>query len=373
MFFVKGIQLWQIGIIGTVCAALSAVLQISAGWLSDKFGRKPVLVVSFAITGITLPFYALASTAKDFLILLAIQSVSSTLIEPTSNSFICDMAPKDTVARFFATYGSITTIFSVISMFMTLALNLVNWSVLFLTSGIMVIIATFLMLTIKEERKCREEETMEQEKPQELKASQKVKEWTRKLRSVASDRIMLGITLNFVFFNLALGVYPTYIPILAGSLGLTEAWMGPVVAISWITYAIAQPFGGSISDRSKRRKPLILLGLILTTLFNLGLGFSPALLWMCLFWGLLGIGDGLSRPVRLALVADRVKEKRGLMFGVIWGLGTFLGIVLPSVYAYLAQRGKSLGLGYSMPFLLATVFLLLSTLSILQIKEKKID
>lgn len=367
MYYVKKITLLQIGIIGTISSALSVILQVSSGGMSERFGRKPILVICFMILGLLIPFYALASTVTDFLILISIQSVISSLIEPTSNAFLGDIAPQDKRARIFSLFGFITNIFYVVSLFMTLILKVLDVSLLFLVSGFLVIAATIFMLRIKEERitpMVKGKVANPEKTSRGLRASRRINQGINRLKSVARDRNMLGITLNFVFFSSALRIYPVYFPLLVVSLGADKAWTGPIVAISWLTFAIAQPYGGSISDRLKKRKSVILYGLLFATITNLAMSFSTTLFLVVIFWGLIGIGDGISRPVRLALVVDKVKEKKGLAFGAIWALSTLVGIVVPSVYGYLAEFGASSGLGYSLAFSLATIFLLLSAMSI---------
>lgn len=368
MYYVKKITLLQMGIIGTISSALAALLQLFVGGLSERFGKKPILIFCFMLLGILIPFFALASTATDFLILLSMQSIISTLVEPTSNAFLGDIAPQDKRARIFSLFGFITNIFYVVSLFMTLILKVLDVSFLFLISGSFVILATILMLRIQEERTSpmvKGEAANPEKTSQDLKASRRrINQGVHRLKSVARDKNLLGITLNFVFFNLALRIYPTYFPLLVGSLGAESAWIGPIVAISWLTFAIAQPYGGSLSDRLKKRKPVILYGLLFATITNLVMSFSTTLLLVMIFWGLIGIGDGISRPVRLALVVDNVKERRGLAFGTIWALSTLVGIVMPSAYGYLAEFGKSLGIGFSLAYSLATILLLLSAISI---------
>lgn len=370
MRYVRNISILEIGIIFSVGAAvrsaLTATLQFSFGGASERFGRKSILVFCFMVLGLLIPLYALAVTPTDFLVLLSVQSAISSIIEPTSNAFLGDIAPEDSRARVFSMFGFITNIFYVVSLFMTLILKVIDVSLLFLISGSFVIIATILMLRIKQERvpaKVKDEQGKREKKPKNL-VSGKIRQGIKNLKSVAKDRGMLGITLNFVFFNLALGIYPTYFPLLVLNLGADPAWTGPMVAISWLTFAIAQPYGGSISDRLGRRKSVILYGLLFAAITNLAMGFMTTLLLVVVFWGLIGIGDGISRPVRLALVVDKVKEKRGLAFGTIWALSTIVGILMPSAYAYLVELGTSRGMGYSLAYSLATVLLLLSALSI---------
>jgi MFS family permease len=176
-------------------------------------------------------------------------------------------------------------------------------------------------------------------------------------------RTMQGLFLYRFFFSFSVGVYFVFTPLLARELGAPDSWLGPIVAVSWLTYALVQPVGGRISDRNRQRKRYIVWGLTSMAICNTGLALAPllvggepvtgpglALVVMLVFWGLIGIPDALSRPSASALVVDVVApEERGKVFGVLGSAWTLGSILAPLCYGYLAEH-----VGFAAAFLLAS-------------------
>lgn len=135
--------------------------------------------------------------------------------------------------------------------------------------------------------------------------------------------------------------------------------------IGWMVYALFQPFAGAISDRLRRRKPWIIMGLLLAMISQTIMGFSNSLITLLIFLLLLEAAGGFFRPVASALAIDIVPaEGRGKYFGAMGGVGLTAAIFAPFVYAFFAEHG----IGFA--FALSSISLLLALISILVLVEE---
>ena len=97
----------------------------------------------------------------------------------------------------------------------------------------------------------------------------------------------------------------------------TEAQVGIVISLYGFLFALGQPFAGVASDRAGRRKPFILLGLLLMTGATLGFMFAHRYIWIVVLRCLQGLGVALIIPSVLALISGvTVKRTRGNAMGV---------------------------------------------------------
>jgi MFS family permease len=303
---------------------------------------------------------------------------------------LADVAPKNDRATVFASLDAINNVAYVLSLFLCGGLlagltvggyklldPITKGGMFWISAVLFIVAALILTFFLKETAPVKEKQGNQEEQSSTAKAEQATSQpaaadpapaASPKPRSTIASRVrkyfgnfadvfregrtIQGLCLYRFFFTFSLAIYFVWVPLLALRLGAPDSWLGPIVAISWLTYAVAQPVGGRVSDLSKSRKPLIFWGLIGLAICNTGLALSPLLLGgeesagpglalaaMLLFWALLGFPDAMSRPSASALVVDVVKpEHRGKVFGVLGSSATLASIIAPVTYGFLAEN-----------------------------------
>jgi len=159
---------------------------------------------------------------------------------------------------------------------------------------------------------------------------------------------------------------------------LKNTYLGYLTFAGAIIAMATQPIAGAISDRSGfawgRRRPFILLGIILALLFLPGIGFSGSYTAIFIFYCLMQISSNTAQGPFQGFIPDLVPEgKRGVASGVrsllniiggaalIWVIGHFMG-------HYSADEGDSwlwMSLGA-----LAIVLLGAMLVTVLTVKER---
>jgi MFS family permease len=113
--------------------------------------------------------------------------------------------------------------------------------------------------------------------------------------------------------------------------------VGAVVAASWVTFGLCQPLGARYADRTGRHRVLIVASLVVAGALSLAMGLV-SLPWMIVAWVLLGIADGIGRPLTSALVVDCCQgAARANAFGLMAATDTAARIVAPLALAVVIQ------------------------------------
>ena len=128
------------------------------------------------------------------------------------------------------------------------------------------------------------------------------------------NRTVLGIGLASLFSDLSHEVASTLLPAFLATMGVAAAWLGIIEGVSDGLSSFAKMASGYYTDRLTRRKPIAVVGYIVTALGTASFALATSA-WHVLFarsfaW----LGRGLRTPIRKALLAGSVtKETTGAL------------------------------------------------------------
>jgi MFS family permease len=152
---------------------------------------------------------------------------------------------------------------------------------------------------------------------------------------------VLGITFGFLFFDRNASSF--LMPFITKDLGFNYQQVGLIASALSFTWAVSAFLGGALSDRTGRRKPVLLASAIAFSLcsFLSGLAGSFAALFAARL--LMGLVEGPFMPVCQSLVAQESDQgKRGHNMGVLQNFGSnILGsFAAPLVLVSIAQHSS---------------------------------
>ncbi len=150
----------------------------------------------------------------------------------------------------------------------------------------------------------------------------------------ASARLALFLT---VFIDLlGFGIVIPFLPMFASRLGISSFGVGAVLAIYSLMQFVCAPMLGRISDRIGRR-PVILLGLLGSSVGYLIYGLATSFAWLLLSRAVHGMCAATVSTAQ-AYIADTTEESeraRGMgLIGAAFGLGFVLGPALGGVLGH---------------------------------------
>jgi MFS family permease len=181
-------------------------------------------------------------------------------------------------------------------------------------------------------------------------------------RSHWLNRTVLGIGLASLFSDWSHEIATTVMPAFLGTMGVAAAWLGLIEGVSDGLSSFAKMASGYYTDRLTRRKPIAVIGYLVTALGTASFALATSAWHILLARAAAWFGRGVRTPVRKALLAGSVtKETYGRAFGfermmdtlgAIIGPATALALLGAFHHNYLLLFAATLG-----PSLLATALI----------------
>ncbi len=149
---------------------------------------------------------------------------------------------------------------------------------------------------------------------------------------------MLGIGLASLFSDWSHEIATAVLPAFLATLGAAAGWLGIIEGVSDGLSSFAKMGSGYYTDRLQRRKPIAVLGYLVTALGTASFGLATAAWHVLLARASAWLGRGVRTPVRKALLAASVtRETYGRAFGFERMMDTVGAIVGPATAFLLLQ------------------------------------
>ena len=184
------------------------------------------------------------------------------------------------------------------------------------------------------------------------------------------NRTVLGIGLASLFSDWSHEIASTVLPTFLATMGVAAAWLGLIEGFSDGLSSFAKMGSGYYTDKLRRRKPILVLGSLVTAFGTASFGLATVAWHVLVARSCAWLGRGVRSPVKKALLAASVtKETYGRAFGFERMMDTLGAIVGPASAFLLLQV---LNHRYSPLFALTLIPSLLATgIIVFLVKEKE--
>lgn len=184
------------------------------------------------------------------------------------------------------------------------------------------------------------------------------------------NRTVLGIGLASLFSDWSHEIATTVMPAFLATMGVAAFWVGLIEGVSDGLSSFAKMASGYYTDKLQRRKPVAVIGYLVTALGTASFGLATAAWHVLAARAFAWLGRGVRTPVRKALLAGAVtKQTYGRAFGFERMMDTLGAIVGPASAFFLLQA-----LNHHYPTLFALTLipgLLAAGLIAFAVKEKE--
>jgi len=323
---------------------------VPSGLLSDRWGRRPLMIWGTLILAFTAFLNARATSFVEFLIYRLIQGVGSAMWMTSRSTLLADVLRPDERGRVMGYFQSFQLLGSsagpVIGGYVAATWGLQSTFYFYALLGLVSLVITYIW--IKEPEGLAEKKHMTHF------------DWPTAKRLLSNRSFSLACLATFTIFFMRTGIRGTMIPLYAdGELGLSETEIGAVISYSTIINLIlAVPMGHAIDYYG--RKPAIVKSLFVTMFAALAFPNTTDYFTLSLASVLLGVGTSGAGQAPLALATDAtIDEPRGISMGIYRLFGDVGFVVGPIILGLIAD-----GMGLRAPFYFTAMLLLVSTILI---------
>ncbi|WP_279615878.1 MFS transporter [Paenibacillus pectinilyticus] len=321
---------FQVSLLITVYSAVAILLIPIAGYLSDRFGRKKIIIPSLLITGIGglisgLGAWWLAHPYSVILIGRALQGVGAAGAFPIVLPLVGDIFKKESdVSKSLGVVETANTLGKVLSPILGSLLAYVIWFLPFLTIPLLCVISTLLVAFLVK--------TPAKQDKQAKKVTFGNFIQQLKLIFKQNGRWLLGIfaigcICMFVIFGTLFYLSDT----LEEKYHIDGIWKGFVIAIPSAALCLASfLIGRKIGQNKSLMKWITFSGIVLVTgsIVWTGLLKDPSIYWLITLISLAGIGIGVTLPCLDALITEGIaKEERGTITSIYSSM-RFIGVAV---------------------------------------------
>lgn len=356
-----GLSGTQLGLMNSVFYFSYALLQVPAGILGDKIGKKKVLIPGFLLFG---AFTAVTGWAKSWSTLLFARVVTGagegTYYGP-QYGLSSEQIPKK--------YRSLGSAIINSGMAFGIALGLMasswlvydqgySWRTPFFVMSIPTLLTGLAIWLFVKEKKRQPVEAGGLAKPK--------SKFTDLFKNRNLLLVYLMVFCSLFGFFVILTWLPYYLQSERGIAGSETGFITSLVA--WISIPGALLFS-SLSDRLGKRKPLILVLVPVAILSMLSIIWMPnmtgVIVALCVY-GL--VGKLALDPVLVALVADSVDENN---YSSAFGLFNFIGMSSSILAPVIAGAARDMTGSLASSFYVSAALLVVGLVGMLFLKEKK--
>ncbi len=388
---IVGGTLFVVGLFTSMFSLMRALLQPFTGRISDKIGRKKMIVPALFSYSLVAYLYSTATTAFEFIGYRAVQGISSSTLWPASDALISDTVPTGERAR---ALGAVSMSYQVGTLIAPAIGGLVAYAwgfkeVFYVCALLALAGGVSSLLLLREPKKGGAKQQARNPVPpsganennssvlrmSKVQASSEQKldfiQRRRVVRFLGLTNLLLMMTFSMIDVILAILIMYYY--------GGTLLEVGIIYMAFGLAGALAAVIGGSWADKRGKRR-ILLLSTALSILFWPALIAANtiaallevnALIILVVIMTLFSFVGTIGGPSVSALMADLTPpEKRGAAFGFLGmcnDLGMVIGPIIGGLLADFVNTSLNLGLlgGLQSIFIMNGFIAVVATLMIL--------
>ncbi|MCF4006918.1 MFS transporter [Corynebacterium uropygiale] len=315
------------GAVVSIFAASRLLFAPASGKLVDTLGSRKVYLTGLLTVAVTTGLVSLATQYWHILLLRGIGGIGSTMFTVSAMGLVISMAPPSIRGRCSSLYASAFLMGNIIGPVLGAALAMLGMRAPFAIYGSMVALAAFVVWwRMPAGIGARRKESESSLPPLTFRTA---------IRDSAYRSALVGAFANG-WSNF--GVRVAALPLFAATIFHHS---GSIAGIALAAYAvgsaIALQFSGALADRWGR-KPLILVGLAVNTVFSASIGFATTVPLLLGLSAAAGLGAGCLNPAQQAVVGDVIGRERSggkalANFQMAQDCGAILGPILVGMIA----------------------------------------
>ena len=303
--FIRSLKasVFEVSLVLFIGNALTAAAMMLGGFLSDKYGRKRIIMLSGVFWIISSILFLSAKSWPETIFYTAISSIAFSLFVPARAAMIADIVRR---SSFGTAYGLINVAWPIGGMLGPLLGGMVadkyGWPAFFFSLCLLAVIYMFISIFLTESAE----------------ESKRTKEKEPRILSREIALTLLFFVFMHILANTSRGILRTVFPFyLTENFGKTKTEVGLFFSAGFgLATLITQIPSGFLADRLGRKKIMVYSTLPLPFLTVLFLATNDYLLTLLVYMGITGLWSA-TWPASTAYITEiSTSAKKGLMVGI---------------------------------------------------------
>lgn len=322
---------FQTSLIITVFSFAAGVIIPLVGYLSDRFGRKNIIVPSLILYGIGgiisgIAAWKLAESYTVIIIGRIIQGIGAAGTAYIGMALVGDLYSGAEESRALGLIESSNGLGKILSPILGSLIALIIWYAVFFAFPILCFISAALVWFVVKEKK--------------PKSFKPLPQYISDLRKIFSQEgkwlvpaLLVGATGLFILF----GVLFYLSDVIEETYKIDGVFKGSLLAVPLLGLVVtAYVTGAKIKQNDKLIRKSMIVGLTLLTASMIAVAFYDQLYWMMALLTLGSIGTGLLLPCLNTLITGAVPKSERGMITSLYGSVRFLGVAFgPPLFGWL--------------------------------------
>ncbi|WP_050614369.1 MFS transporter [Bacillus testis] len=334
----------ELGLLMAVYSLMQLFFAPVWGRVSDRIGRKPVMVIGIA--GLAISFFMMAMADSLWVLFAAriIGGILSSANMPTAMAYVADITTEEERSKGMGIIGAATGLGFIFGPAIGGIFSKSSLNIPFYIAGISSIITLILVMLILKESLPKEKRDQH--------TGQKESMW----KSFQGPLIVMYLLQLFVTLSMS-GLEATFAYFAAEKAGINTVHLGYIFMIMGFGSALVQ--GGLVGIMSKKfgEGKVIRIGIIVSAVGFLLILLSSDFWTAAIFLTIFALGNGVIRPALSSLLTKSSTHAHGKVTGLLSSFDSFGRIIGPPLGGWLFSL--SIGLPYIAGAVLSVVALVL--------------
>ncbi len=346
---------WTVGLLAGSYAIAQFFLAPLWGRLSDRYGRKPIIVISLLGLGISFVLFGLANSLFWLFAARILQGVFSAAAISSVHAYVSDVTTPDERIKGMGNLGASFSAGFIFGPGMGGILSSINLSFPFFAAGILALINFFLVLKFLPESLSKKTEIFT------LKEGLfNIKHMYSGLKGELGSFFILTFLWSFALTNNEVAV-----PLFGmEKLNLSVSNIGYFFSVQGLLAMFMQALIVFKVTKLIGEHKAVVVGLMIMALGLFLVPFAKSGVFLLIFMVLMTVGSSITRPTVATLVSKKTKEGQGTTMGIFASFESLGRIFGPILGGWLFAN-----FDFHSPFTVSAVLILLTLIFIVQIRN----
>jgi MFS family permease len=318
----RGASLAIIGAMASSYLISNFLFQYPSGWLADRWGRKPMMILSLTAQAMLSAIYLLINNPALFIVLRFAEGAAAAAFLPSARALITDTVPSKQRGEAFGIFSAFLNAGFLLGPGLGGLLAAIGYATAFIGAVIFRLVAIVIVVTMIHVKAISEQEIEEAARPVSL----------RTLFNIALTGAYILAFGNFIFVGFDITLTALW---LHDHLGASVAIIGFAYVAFSIPGIVVAPFGGRVADRRRRSTLILIFGLVQVPIYFI-YGLANMLLLVVVFFVIHGVVYSMMEPAVDAHVANStITGARARIQGLYSAAGIVGGFVGATGSTYL--------------------------------------